>query len=212
MTDFDTLFAGQRLMAILRGHSPEASVELAEKAWDVGISAVEVPIQTDDAVTSLRAVVAAGRRRNKLVGAGTVITREQLAAAVAAGVAFTVAPGLDLELVQAAHAHGLAHLPGIATATELQRAALAGLGWVKVFPASVLGADWFTIMRGPFPAMNFVATGGMSAGNAAEYLRAGVSVVAVGSALSDPVQLTKLAELMKVFTASSAPSDRSAHP
>jgi 2-dehydro-3-deoxyphosphogluconate aldolase / (4S)-4-hydroxy-2-oxoglutarate aldolase len=200
---FDRIFAGQRLMAILRGYSPTRSVDLAEKAWALGITAVEVPIQTADALASLRAVVSAGQRHDRAVGAGTVITADQLTAAVDTGAAFTVAPGLDLDVAEAAHRHGIAHLPGVATATELQKAASVGLEWVKVFPARVVGPDWFTIMRGPFPTMNFVATGGMDAVNAASYLDAGVRVVAVGSALGDPIQLTKLAQLADTYTTAS---------
>jgi 2-dehydro-3-deoxyphosphogluconate aldolase / (4S)-4-hydroxy-2-oxoglutarate aldolase len=203
VTTFDELFARQRLMAILRGYSPDRSVELAEKAWALGITAVEVPIQTADALASLRAVVSAGQGHGKVVGAGTVITADQLTAAVDAGAAFTVAPGLDLDTAVAARRHGIPHLPGVATATELQNAASAGLEWVKVFPARVLGPDWFTIVRGPFPAMTFVATGGIDASNAALYLEAGARVVAVGSALDDPTQLTKLAELAHTYTTGS---------
>jgi 2-dehydro-3-deoxyphosphogluconate aldolase / (4S)-4-hydroxy-2-oxoglutarate aldolase len=197
VTDFDAIFGSQRLMAILRGYPSAKSVELAERAWDLGISIVEVPVQTADAVQALRAVVAAGRERSLPVGAGTVITREQVTAAAAAGAAFTVAPGFDGSIVADSIEHGLPHLPGIATATELQAAVRHGLSWVKAFPATALGPAWFTMMRGPFPAARFVATGGLDASNAGAFLRAGVSVVAVGSALSDPSQLDQLAELVR---------------
>jgi 2-dehydro-3-deoxyphosphogluconate aldolase / (4S)-4-hydroxy-2-oxoglutarate aldolase len=182
VTDFDAIFGSQRLMAILRGYSPAEAVELAERAWRLGISVVEVPVQTADAVQALRAVVAAGRERSLPVGAGA---------------AFTVAPGFDRSIVADSIEHGLPHLPGIATATELQAAVRHGLSWVKAFPAAALGPGWFTMMRGPFPAARFVATGGLDASNAGAYLRAGVSVVAVGSALSDPSQLDQLAELVR---------------
>jgi 2-dehydro-3-deoxyphosphogluconate aldolase/(4S)-4-hydroxy-2-oxoglutarate aldolase len=192
---FDDIFLGQRLMAILRGFLPAEAVALASTAWDLGISAVEVPVQTEDALPSLRAVVAAGRERGRTVGAGTVISDAQLAAVDEAGAGFTVAPGLDLDIAAASAERGMPHLPGVATATELQRATAHGLAWVKVFPAAVLGASWFTLLRGPFPAVKFVATGGMSATNAAEFLDAGVQIVAVGSALRNGSQLSRLAEL-----------------
>jgi 2-keto-3-deoxy-6-phosphogluconate aldolase len=90
------------------------------------------------------------------------------------------------------------HLPGVATPSELQRATVHGLTWIKAFPAAALGPSWFTMVRGPFPSVNFVATGGVNASNAADYLSAGVQVVAVGSALADPAQLSQLAELTGV--------------
>ncbi|NEB81742.1 bifunctional 4-hydroxy-2-oxoglutarate aldolase/2-dehydro-3-deoxy-phosphogluconate aldolase, partial [Streptomyces sp. SID14478] len=104
--------------------------------------------------------------------------------------------GLDAAVASASVAAGLPHLPGVATATDVQAARALGLTWLKAFPASVLGADWFRAMRGPFPEVPFVATGGMDAGNAAAYLSAGARVVAVGSALEDPAQLASLAELL----------------
>jgi Entner-Doudoroff aldolase len=194
---FDEAFAGRGVMAILRGFPVARTVELAQRAWDNGITAVEVPIQSPQAVDALAAAVAAGAERGFGVGAGTVTAVEQVRQAADAGAVFTVAPGLD-ERVAAASAHaGLAHLPGVATATDVQRAVALGLHWVKAFPAAVLGTAWFAAMRGPFPQVRFVATGGMDAGNAAEFLAAGASVVAVGSALEDPEQLDRLAAVVR---------------
>jgi 2-dehydro-3-deoxyphosphogluconate aldolase / (4S)-4-hydroxy-2-oxoglutarate aldolase len=196
MTDFDTLFSGRRVMAILRGYSATRSVELAERAWDLGISAVEVPAQTPDALRALEAVASAARDRGTSVGAGTVITEQQVRTVHAVGAAFTVAPGFDPVVAEASAALGMPHLPGVADATQLQRAIGLGLDWVKVFPAAALGEQWFRLMRGPFPSIKLVATGGMSAENAQRYLAAGADVVAVGSALSDERQLPMLSSLM----------------
>ncbi|MYZ06466.1 2-dehydro-3-deoxyphosphogluconate aldolase [Streptomyces sp. SID2999] len=194
---FDRLFARAPVMAILRGMPLEKSVELATRAWDLGIECVEVPVQSREAAEVLAAVVEAGAGRGKPVGAGTVTTAERLAWAVSAGGAFTVAPGLDAEVARASLHAGLPHLPGVATATDVQAARALGLDWLKAFPASVLGPDWFRAMRGPFPEVPFVATGGIDASNAAAYLAAGAQVVAVGSALEDPGQLPALADLLK---------------
>ena len=192
----DTLFGGTSVMAILRNLSIEESVRLANTAWDLGIELVEVPIQTPDAVRVLEAVLAEGRARGKPVGAGTVVTAEQLEVSHERGVAFTVAPGLDADLVRRSESIGLPHLPGVATATEIQSAVACGCRWLKAFPADVLGARWFRRMsQGPFPDVSFVATGGMDASNGAEYLRAGASMIAVGSALEDPHQLDQLTAL-----------------
>lgn len=193
---FETTFADNRVMAILRGLGIERTVELASVAWDNGIDSVEVPIQTSADVDALAAAVDAGRSRGKQVGAGTVVTREHVRQAADAGAAFTVSPGLDLDVVRASLNAGLPALPGVASASEIQVAVRFGLSWVKAFPASELGAGWFTAMRGPFPDVRFVATGGLSSRNAAEFLDAGASVVAVGSALADPEQLPQLAELV----------------
>jgi Entner-Doudoroff aldolase len=192
----DQLFDGQPLMAILRGFGAERSVALARTAWELGIDCVEVPIQSELDVEALRAVVAAGAELGKSVGAGTIVSLETVRQAAAAGAAFTVSPGFDLDVVRASFEAGMPPLPGVASATEVQKAQAAGLTWVKAFPASLLGESWFGAMRGPFPTIRFVATGGMDASNAGDYLNAGAKVVAVGSALADETQLPRLAELL----------------
>lgn len=195
-TGFDTLLADQKVMAILRGFPPERTVELAQRAWSLGIRAVEVPVQDPEALPALRAAVDAGREQGMGVGAGTVTSVELLDAAEAAGAGFTVAPGFDLGLARASEARGLAHLPGVATPSDVQQALEAGFVWLKAFPASVLGRDWIRAMHGPFPRARFVATGGIDADNAPDFLRAGADVVAVGSALADEEQIPRLAHLV----------------
>jgi 2-dehydro-3-deoxyphosphogluconate aldolase/(4S)-4-hydroxy-2-oxoglutarate aldolase len=192
--DLEEIFGDRRIMAILRGLPAGETVEMACRAWDLGIRLVEVPVQTPDAMPSLRAAVAAGRERGHPVGAGTVISVEQVREVAASGAAFTVAPGLDPDVAAASAASGLPHLPGVATPSEIQRALRHGLTWLKAFPARALGPDWFAAMRGPFPQIHLVATGGIDARTVPVFLDAGARVAAVGSALADPAQVELLAE------------------
>ncbi len=189
---FSNLFTTDRVMVILRGQAPELAVELAGQAWDAGIRAVEVPIHTPAARASLEAVVREGRARGFEVGAGTVISTEQVDFAARAGAAYTVAPGLDVEVARASVASGLPHMPGVATATDIQAALAADLSWVKAFPASSLGLPWFRAMQGPFPDLNVVATGGIRLETAGDYLDAGIAAVGIGSGLDDIAALTQL--------------------
>lgn len=194
-TWFDESFGRSPVMAILRGYSPERTVELASRAWDLGIDCVEVPVQDEAGFAALAAAVDAGAARGKRVGAGTVIDLERVRRAAALGAAFTVAPGMRAHVAAASTAAGMPHLPGVATGTDVQIALELGIDVVKAFPASVLGAEWIAAMRGPFPTVRFVATGGVHARNATQFLEAGAAVVAVGSALDDPEQLPLLAAL-----------------
>ncbi|BCL18045.1 bifunctional 4-hydroxy-2-oxoglutarate aldolase/2-dehydro-3-deoxy-phosphogluconate aldolase [Micromonospora sagamiensis] len=195
--DFAPVFGRARVMVILRDLPADETVRLAGRAWDLGIEVVEVPVRTPDALPALRAAVQAGEERDRRVGAGTVYSVEQVRAAADAGAAFTVAPGFDPAVVDAAAGCGLPHLPGVATPTEAQRARDHGLRWLKAFPAVSLGPQWFRAVAGPLPELRFVATGGIDAGNAGDFLAAGVRVVAVGSALADPAQIDRLAELAR---------------
>ena len=193
---FERAFDGCPLMAILRGFGSRRTVELAERAWDLGIDWVEVPIESAEGLEALAAAVEAGRAVNRTVGAGTVTTVDKVRQVAETGAVFTVAPGMDSEVAMASIEAGLPHLPGVATASDVQAAERTGLRWLKAFPAAALGPGWIRAMRGPFPQARFVATGGVDAANAHQFLEAGAQVVAVGSALDDPGQLDKLAALL----------------
>jgi Entner-Doudoroff aldolase len=192
---FEREFATTRVMVIMRGLGGDASLALAERAWAAGVRAVEVPIQRPADVESLRVVAAAARERGLAVGAGTVVRVEQVEVARRAGASYTVSPGLDEDVVRVSLDAGLATLPGVATASEVQRCVRLGLGWLKMFPAATLGAGWISAMHGPFPDLRFVATGGVTVDSAPGFLAAGARVVALGSALADPAQVEQLSRL-----------------
>jgi 2-dehydro-3-deoxyphosphogluconate aldolase/(4S)-4-hydroxy-2-oxoglutarate aldolase len=184
------------VMAILRGFSPHRTLELCERAWDLGIELIEVPIQSEAALETLALVAEAAARRGALVGAGTVTTMERLSAAVSAGAAFTVAPGLDAQVAVASRDAGLPHLPGVGSATEVHTALGLGLTWLKAFPAYELGFGWARAMHGPFPEARFVATGGVTVANAESFLSGGSEIVSLGSALADDAQFALLPDLL----------------
>ncbi|MFZ8756190.1 bifunctional 4-hydroxy-2-oxoglutarate aldolase/2-dehydro-3-deoxy-phosphogluconate aldolase [Microbacterium sp. HMH0099] len=194
---FDIAFDRQPLMGVFRNLSATAAVARAERAWDAGVRNVEIPVQSTDALPTLRAVVAAGRERGLDVGAGTVVDVDQFAEVSAAGAAYTVSPGLDADIVRAALERGIPHLPGVATPSEILTARRLGLRWLKAFPASVLGADWIRAMRGPFPDVRFVATGGMVLDAAPAFLAAGVGTVALGDAFDDDEACERIATMMR---------------
>ena len=194
---FDATFASAPLMAILRGTGVERAVQLATTAWDLGIDAVEVTLQSDEDLRALHEVARLAEERGKIVGAGTIVSARQIPLAIAAGARYLVSPGLDPRVVLAAQEHGIPMLPGVSTPSEVQIASALGLSWMKAFPAQWLGAGWFRHIRGPFPQVRFVATGGLDAGNVRSYLDAGVRVAAVGSALEDATQLDALAAVLR---------------
>lgn len=192
---FEGTFAATSVMAILRGLSPDETVALCQRAWEAGVELVEVPIQRPEAHESLFAAASAAKRSGHLLGVGTVTRTDQVDIALHAGASFTVAPGLDTEVLAASLAAGLPHLPGVATPSEVQVAVRHGLCWVKLFPAAELSPAWLRALRAPFPDLCVVATGGIDAHNAEAFLGAGACAVAVGSALADPAQMPFLAAL-----------------
>lgn len=191
---FDDLFPTVKVLGIFRGMPAEETVKLCHAAWDAGVTAVEIPVQNEDAFASLAAAVDAGRSRNRVVGAGTVRHLDQLHRAIDLGAQFTVAPGLDLRIVAASDELGVPHLPGVATSTDIHNALDAGVTWVKAIPAAELGSSWIRAQLAPFPEARFVATGGIGAHNAQDFIAAGCRAVAIGSAFGDPSQLHALRE------------------
>lgn len=194
---FESKAAAAPVVVILRGETPERTVELCDIAWDLGVQLVEVPIAYPEALASLQAAVAAARERGVEVGAGSVHSVEQFDSAVAAGAAFTVAAATNVEIIARAAARGIPHLPGVATGTEVATALAAGSTWLKAFPASVLTPAWVSAMRGPFPRAKFVATGGVDASNARAFLDAGCSAVAFGSSFSQPASVEAIRALIE---------------
>ena len=146
------------------GKAPDLVAALAAG----GIHCAEITLRTPAGVDAIRAVAAT---EGFTVGAGTVLTLDDLERTVEAGALFIVSPGFDEELVARALELGIGILPGVATATEVQRAVKAGLDTVKFFPADRLGGlPTIAALAAPFTGMQFVPSGGVSLANAAEYL------------------------------------------
>lgn len=172
------------LVGIFRGFDRTETTDLCIRAWAEGVKLVEVPVQRPDAMPSLKAAIDAAADHNGLVGAGTVTTVEQLDAVLAAGASFIVSPGMHPDVATECVKRRIPLLPGVATSSEIAAALHLGLNWLKAFPASELGPGWIRAQLAPFPDVSFIATGGIGATNAADFLTAGCKAVAVGSAFS----------------------------
>lgn len=161
------------VIPILRDAHPSSAVDLAARAIARGARVVEVTVETARGRSALRAVTAARADTSVLVGAGTVLSVDDVVFAADAGADFTVAPGFDAEVLRAAEERGMPHLPGVATPSEAVAARRAGATLLKLFPAVVLGPPWLTAMRGPHPDLRFVVTGGIGPHNIEAFLAVG---------------------------------------
>ena len=179
--EFLTELARERLLVIIRGTDPAAAIQAALVLLESGIRILEVSLVTTDA---LQVIAAVARRAPEgcVVGAGTVLTREDVARAQEAGARFMVTPALT-ESVAESVARGIPVFAGALTPTEVVTAMSLGATAVKVFPASIGGPTYLRALRDPFPGVPFVPVGGVDATLAAEYLAAGAVAVGVGSPL-----------------------------
>lgn len=204
--------AKTRLLAILRGSDPAATVAAAVALIDEGVRYLEVSLNTADALRVIESIVqsTAGRAH---VGAGTVLTAADARRVRDAGAEFVVTPAVT-EGVDAAAEAGLPVIAGALTPTECVSALARGAIAVKLFPASAGGPDYLSALRDPLPSIPFVPVGGVDARAAAEYLSRGAWAVGVGSPLlGDAVhaggELAALRDRARLFVSTTAPSLRS---
>ena len=119
-----------------------------------------------------------------LIGAGTVLDAPTTARCIDAGARFIVSPGLNIQVIEAARARGVLVMAGALTPTEIMAAWEAGSDFVKIFPCDAMGgAKYVKALKGPFPHIRMVPTGGVNLTNVAELIRAGAEAVGVGSEL-----------------------------
>ena len=171
------------VIPIIRAPSADAAVAVAEALLQAGLPVAEITMTVPNAIDAIGAVAkrCAGKM---LVGAGTVTDAETAKRAMDAGAEFIVTPCLVPEVIAAAQRAGVAVLPGALTPGEIFAAFRLGGDMVKVFPAqSVGGAAYLRALRGPFPDIPLVPTGGVTLENIGEMFQAGAAAVGVGTEL-----------------------------
>jgi 2-dehydro-3-deoxyphosphogluconate aldolase / (4S)-4-hydroxy-2-oxoglutarate aldolase len=171
----------ERLLAIIRSSDPAAAARAALVLLESGIRFLEVSLVTSDALHVI-AEVARRAPQGCVIGAGTVLTRDDVSRAQEAGARFMVTPAVT-ESVTESVARGIPVLAGAFTPTEVLAALSLGATAVKLFPSATGGPAHLRALRDPLPDVPFVPVGGVDAEVAAEYLAAGAVAVGVGSPL-----------------------------
>ena len=173
-----------RIVPLVQSNDSTTALKISEALIKGGLDVLEIVLRTDKALDCLEAIVKEFPQAH--VGAGTVLNADQSQEAIRRGAGFIVSPGLDLSSINVAHAAGIPILPGIATATELQKAFNLGLHTVKLFPASLVGGPKILkAFSSVFRDMQFMPTGGVNPDNLLEYLSI-PSVLACGGSWLTP--------------------------
>ncbi|AUG77011.1 2-dehydro-3-deoxyphosphogluconate aldolase [Kitasatospora sp. MMS16-BH015] len=172
--------AADRVIAVVRAPVIPDAAALCVALAEGGIRWVEFTFTTPEATEHLRRAVAA--RTGCRIGLGTVLTGGQAAEAVAAGAEYLVTPGVRPEVAAAP----VPVVLGALTPTEVAAAVDLGAAAVKVFPARAFGPGYLRDLHGPYPAVPLVASGGVNAANAADFLTAGATAVCAGSEVVAP--------------------------
>jgi 2-dehydro-3-deoxyphosphogluconate aldolase/(4S)-4-hydroxy-2-oxoglutarate aldolase len=173
------------VLAVIRGPSPELTVQMVGALLAGGVSGIEITYSTPNAEEVVRTLVQKFGD-DILIGMGTLTKPEQAQCAKDAGAKFLVSPVCEPALVKSMVASGLPTMAGAFTPTEVLQAYNLGVDVVKIFPGSVGGPAYVKALKGPFPYIPMMPTGGVSASNVAGWFAAGVIAVGAGSELCPP--------------------------
>jgi 2-dehydro-3-deoxyphosphogluconate aldolase/(4S)-4-hydroxy-2-oxoglutarate aldolase len=184
------------VVPVVRLARVEQAVPLARVLLDAGLDCLEVTFRAAGAADAIAAIHRECPAMT--VGAGTVLSTEQASEALEAGAAFVVAPGTNPDVVEYVSTRGALMIPGVATPTEIEANLARGLGTLKLFPSEVLGGVGFLkAVHGPYPSVQFIPTGGVSAANLGSYL-ALPYVLACGGTWIAPSEVLDSGDLARV--------------
>jgi 2-dehydro-3-deoxyphosphogluconate aldolase/(4S)-4-hydroxy-2-oxoglutarate aldolase len=180
-----TFITGVGIVPVVRVASAEAAVQAVEAIYNGGVRAAEITMTVPGAIRALEQL--ADRFGDKLMlGAGTVLDPETARACMLAGAQFFVTPSLRVSTIEMCKRYSKVICPGALTPTEVLTAWEAGADVVKVFPCgNVGGAKYIKALKGPFPQIEMIPTGGVNLETAGDFLKAGACAIAVGGELVD---------------------------
>jgi 2-dehydro-3-deoxyphosphogluconate aldolase/(4S)-4-hydroxy-2-oxoglutarate aldolase len=177
------------IVPVVRAATVEDATRAVEAICAGGIPIVEITMTVPHATSVIRHVVRE-YGNTALIGAGTVTTREHAEQSIRAGAEFIVSPGLSVPALLVAQASDKLAIPGAMTPTELMNAQDYGAKLIKLFPCgNVGGPKYLQSLRGPFPHISLIPTGGVNASNAASYISAGAFALGVGGELVNATAL-----------------------
>lgn len=177
-------------LAVVRLPRADDVLPVARALHRGGLSVIEVTMTVPGALDAIERL-AREMGDDVLVGVGSVLDAKTARWAVNAGARFVVSPVFRPEVIHEAHRHGAAALPGAFTPTEILHACQAGADLIKVFPSGTLGPAFIKGVLAPMPFLRLVPTGGVTPGNAGEWIRAGAAAVGLGGALVDAAVVAK---------------------
>jgi len=188
----------RNIIAILRGIRPEEAEPICEALLEAGLTTIEIPLNSPRPLQTI-AALAKSFGSQATIGAGTVLTAQEVRDVASAGGRIIVSPNFDAEVVAATKALKLASWPGVLTPSECFGALKAGADGLKIFPCSVIGPAGIKAMRAVLPAQTeLYAVGGAGPANFGEWFGAGITGFGVGTALYQPgytlAQLRKAAK------------------
>jgi len=172
------------IAAVVRSDDTDKALAAVQACIDGGVKIIEITFTVPEPIKTIKAVKEAFGD-GIVLGAGTVLGRDNAVAAIEAGATFVVSPVTEFEVISTCNEKDVPVMPGAMTPTEIYAAWKAGADIVKVFPASMFGPKYFKALKAPLPQVPIMPTGGVNASTVADWLAAGAEVLPVGGALVD---------------------------
>jgi 2-dehydro-3-deoxyphosphogluconate aldolase / (4S)-4-hydroxy-2-oxoglutarate aldolase len=177
------------IIPVVRASSTDEAISVVEAIKAGGVSIIEITMTVPRAMSVIEKV-AEHHGDGILLGAGTVLDPETARAVISAGAEFIVTPSLRTSTIEVCKRYGKVVIPGALTPTEVVAAWEAGADFIKIFPCdNVGGPKYIKVLKGPFPQIDFIPTGGVNLNTAADFILAGSAALAVGSELVDKTAL-----------------------
>ncbi|MGL4334269.1 MAG: bifunctional 4-hydroxy-2-oxoglutarate aldolase/2-dehydro-3-deoxy-phosphogluconate aldolase [Lactococcus garvieae] len=174
------------VVSVVRADSAEDAVKIVEAVVDGGIKSIELTYSVPRANDVIADLVATYAGTDVMIGAGTVLEATSARLAIIAGAQFIVSPTFNKEVAKICNLYQIPYIPGVMTPLEAQTAMEYGSELIKLFPGDIAGAAMIKDLKGPFPYINVMPSGGVNESNVAEWFKVGATAVSAGGGVTAP--------------------------
>lgn len=176
------------VVAVVRANSPEKATKIVDAIIDGGIKSIELTYSVPQANEVIKELKDKYKDKGIIIGAGTVLEPISARLAIIAGAQFIVSPCFDKEVAMLCNLYQVPYIPGVLTPSEVKIALEYGSEVIKLFPGDVSGAKMIKDLKGPFPDLNILPSGGVNVDNIADWIKSGATMVSAGTILSAPAE------------------------
>ncbi|WP_270231571.1 bifunctional 4-hydroxy-2-oxoglutarate aldolase/2-dehydro-3-deoxy-phosphogluconate aldolase [Lactococcus formosensis] len=174
------------VVSVVRADNAEDAVKIVEAVIDGGIKSIELTYSVPRANDVIADLVATYAGTDVMIGAGTVLEATSARLAIIAGAQFIVSPTFNKEVAKICNLYQIPYIPGVMTPLEAQTAMEYGSELIKLFPGDIAGAAMIKDLKGPFPYINVMPSGGVNESNVAEWFKVGATAVSAGGGVTAP--------------------------
>lgn len=176
------------VVAVVRANSPEKATKIVDAIIDGGIKSIELTYSVPQANEVIKELKDKYKDKGIIIGAGTVLEPISARLAIIAGAQFIVSPCFDKEVAKLCNLYQVPYIPGILTPSEVKIALEYGSEVIKLFPGDISGAKMIKDLKGPFPDLNILPSGGVNVDNVTDWIKSGATMVSAGTSLSAPAE------------------------